>query len=148
MPLKRKITESSVAPRKVLFNSEESVSDEESVSTVNESEEDCEGSQTFNEVGATPRCATCTLSMKSQFLEDLKREKTDNSEDIFKKSFFEKLDRKGKVTTVDGGKDGLLHYRELDCYIQDFMSIQLRLLKELVISYSNNFMKKMSSNEE
>ena len=79
-------------------------------------------SQGSDEVGATARCSTCNLSMKtSRFLEDLKREETENCEDIFKKSFFEKLDRKGNVITVDGGKDGLLLYRELDCYIQDFM---------------------------
>ena len=89
MPLKRKITESSAA-RKVRFNSEESVSDDESVSTVNESEEGSEGS---DEVGATATCSTCHLSMNPQFLEDLKRGKAGEREDIFKKSFFDRLDK-------------------------------------------------------
>ncbi len=67
MPPKRKIMESTIAPRKVRFNSEESISDEESVSTVNKSEEDCEVSQGSNEVGATATCSTCHLFMNPQF---------------------------------------------------------------------------------
>ena len=117
---KRKNQEPTVENRKIRFAREQS-SDEESVSTVNESEEDCQFSLGSDEVGAPATCSTCNLSMKTQFLEDLKREQTGKCEDIFKKSFFERLDRKGIIITVNGGNDGLLLYRESVCWTEDFM---------------------------
>lgn len=118
---KRKNQESTVGNRKVRFNREKSISDEESVSTVDESEEDCQVSQGSDEVGIAPTCSTCNSSNKTQWLEDVTRQQTGKLEDTFKKSFFEKLNRTGNVITVDGVTDGLLLYRESVCWTEDFM---------------------------
>ena len=57
--------------------------------------------------------------MNPEFLEDLKRGKAGEYEDIFKKAFFERLDRKGNCIPIDSKKDGLLLYR--DFCITDFL---------------------------